>query len=105
MFLGWLLPAMLNNIMLCFTALLPPDTLTALKKTRHCATLGFSRWFQQMAGEALVEVGVRLAKDELGDVELRTELWAALQVEVASLSGEQPIHFPHSAYTNHWRFI
>ena len=74
MFLGWLLPAMLNNIMLCFTALLPPDTLTALKKTRHCATLGFSRWFQQMAGEALVEVGVRLAKDELGDVELRAEL-------------------------------
>ena len=33
-----------------------------MKKSRHCATLGFNRWFQQQLGEALIAHGVKLAK-------------------------------------------
>ena len=77
MFLGWLLPAIMINIMILFVMLWPVTAMKKLKKSKHCATLGFSRWFQQQLGEALIEVGVRLSKEELGDSELRAELGLA----------------------------
>ena len=75
LFLGWLLPAVgVLNVMVIFLALWPKDDLEELKKSRRCPNLGFNRWFQQQLGEALIEYGTQLAKDKLGDVELRTEL-------------------------------
>ena len=79
LFLGWLLPAVgVLIVMVIFVALWPKDELVDLKKSRRCLgrcpTLGFNRWFQQQLGEALIEYGTRLAKDQLGDVELRAEM-------------------------------
>ena len=53
-----------------------------LKKSKHCPSLGFSRWFQQQLGEALVDYGVRLAKEELGDAECEPSLSPALDMSM-----------------------
>jgi hypothetical protein len=75
LFLGWLLPGVgVINVMIIFIALWPADEMAELKKSRRCPTLGFPRWFQQQLGEALIEYGVRMAKQELGEVDVRTEL-------------------------------
>ena len=71
LFLGWLLPAVgVINVMVVFLALWPSDELEELKKSRRCPTLGFNRWFQQQLGEALIEYGVRLAKESLANADL-----------------------------------
>ena len=63
LFLAWLLPAIgVVNVMIVFLALWPADELKDLKKSRHCATLGFNRWFQQQLGEGLIAHGVQMAK-------------------------------------------
>lgn len=75
LFLGWLLPAVgVLNVMAVFTALVSSHELDELKKSRRCPSLGFPRWFQQQLGEALIEYSVRLAKEKLGDVDMRAEL-------------------------------
>ena len=72
LFLGWLLPAVgVLNVMVVFMALLTADELAELKKARHCATLGFSRWFQQKLGEALIKHGVSMAKADIGSPNTR----------------------------------
>ena len=65
LFLAWLLPAIgVINVMIVFLALWPADELKELKKSRHCSTLGFNRWFQQQLGEALIARGIEMAKAE-----------------------------------------
>ena len=45
--------AVMINVMIVFVALWPADELVELKKSKHCSTLGFNRWFQQQLGCSL----------------------------------------------------
>jgi len=61
--LPWLLPAVgVLNAMAVFIALCPVVEMEKLKKSKHCASLGFPRWFQQQICEALIDYGVFLDK-------------------------------------------
>ena len=74
LFLGWLLPAVgVLNVMTIFIALVAAEDLAKLKKSRRCPTLGFSRWFQQQLGEALIDYGVCMAKAPMGSPNTRAE--------------------------------
>ena len=69
--LCWLLPAMVQNVRTALERLIEAEMLARLKRT--AGNVGWARWLQIQLGKALCELGVRLAKMELGTAEYRAE--------------------------------
>lgn len=70
--LCWLLPAVgVLNVRTAVERLISAEVLARLKRT--AGNVGWARWVQIQLGKRLCELGVKLAKEELGSAEYRAE--------------------------------